>query len=224
MKRYIFPFLAFLFVPISSCTTDDGLETHTSIVDTKDRVLYADETIAFPSPIKGEWTTSNKFVAYVSNGKLKAMTVGKAVMSDGAGNRINVRVNPRYFLYNDPVLDFGKDVSYVYSMYLNNGFNASIHEKNGKEYVSAGKETGVWHEAYFENGKLSEVYVRIGYNTTTTDNLLKFLNERYVYINRNSGFECFMGNTQKYGVFLKVNADSFYSIYKYEIVYKKMSF
>lgn len=199
---------------VSSCSPDDDVREDVPFEIS--RTLYAGEKIPFPAAV-GSWSTSNPLIASISDGMLKGVTVGNAVLTDETGNTAHVTVRGRYNIYEEPCIKFGCSYSDVKKYYMGKGFEVEDRTKGTELYLAAKKTSGIFYESYFKNGKYTEADIRILKRVTDDETMLAFLKERYLPISSAWNAAAFGGNNTKFGVILTI--DNSLSIYNYEITY-----
>lgn len=176
MKKLLL-LVAMATMAFTGCSKDD--DSNKSQLLNKSYSMYHEDT----QPIEGTnisdltWDSENEFVATVKGNTITGQFIGKTtVRSTTDGLSFTVEVNPRYHLYNEPLLDFGAS-------------KAEIKAKRGtptsEDTTSLLYETGNVNAPYelyvFQNGGLYTCGVTCKLSVAST--LADFLIERYLTIN-----------------------------------------
>lgn len=169
--KSIYAMALFMFMSIcfTSCSSDDDDELNFS-----NMTLVAGTTQEIKNGEGFSWTSSNEYIATVSDNTVEAKRVGTAIISSNEG-KFTVTVKAQYDLYDEPCLEFGSSKSHIKS-YMSD-YTLAAETDNGLMYDGKGIEKYV---AYiFENNamKYSGVYIP----TTYYEELASFLGERYVF-------------------------------------------
>jgi len=147
---------------------DDGIDTTPiKMVAGADKIIQGADTIS----------SSNRFVAYGLNNTVHAWHVGETSLLVNDKKTISITVSPQYYLYDDPVCEWGCSMDYVKSHQKEGTFNSKSTEKV-LAYDNAGGATLL---AYmFEDNKLTTVMAMVSTNHTST--LGSYLAERFLMI------------------------------------------
>ncbi len=132
------------------------------------------------------WTTSNDFVADVENGVVTGNHIGECAIkakSDGATAICQVAVKPKYFTYQEPILDWGITLK---QLQARKGKYDEHNTSNGKDLYSyiQDENKGIIEVYTFGNGVLENCAVLLNVKNTT---VVDFLNERYELAQYDSG-------------------------------------
>lgn len=159
--------LSFYFV---SCGDDDeeGVDT-TPIVLTagKDKIIAGADTI----------TSSNRFIAYGEKNTVHAWHVGETTLLVNGSKTISISVLPVYYLYDDPVCNWGCDINYVKNR-QKQGTISSESTNTFLVYEDAGAASTLVYN--FENGKLKAVMAIV--STKHTSQYASYLSERFLML------------------------------------------
>ena len=121
-------FVAVLGLSITSCSKDDDVPEPNVVLSTTNIVMYYEQTKKLTAENATSWRTENDFVATVDkDGLVTGGHVGttKIIASNGSSSATcNVTIQPRYNLYDSPILDWGASMS-------------TIRNKETHEYVPA---------------------------------------------------------------------------------------
>ena len=165
-------FIVMLSVGFVSCgdndEEDDGVDT-TPITLTagKDKIISGADTIS----------SSNRFVAYGSKNTVHAWHVGETSLLVNGRKTISISVLPVYYLYDDPVCNWGCDMNYV----KNNQKQGTISSKSTNTllaYEDAGAASTLAYS--FENGRLKSVVAIV--STKHTSQYASYLSERFLML------------------------------------------
>ena len=178
---YIVSILLILFLSTSlfSCGND---EPKSSIPATQNVYVGSDFNIGD----KGNWVSSNEFVATVKDGVVKGVHVGKCVISNGKQICI-ITVIPTSHFMEEPTIEWGVSKAQIISMY-------------GDDYTSSGNMIGYLTDYpettplvmfRFTNNKLSGSSIMV--STKYTDQMVDFLIERYQPI-KMDGYDSYFVN------------------------------
>ena len=98
-------------IAFSACSKEEDGETLKTL---DDLTLFAGQEISLPQ--KGNWTSDNEFVTSISSSCIKAIHCGTANIRLQQGREIltcKVEVVPRFSVYEEPVLEWGKTPSEI---------------------------------------------------------------------------------------------------------------
>lgn len=176
MKKNLWYLMAIVIVVVfcgttTSCSSSDD---DNDGIDTSPISIYAGDT----KTIMGAETitSQNEFVAYVTKDlSVRGYHVGETTLTVNEKKNIRITVNPKSTLYDDPVLKWGCDQSYV----KNNQKQGTLSSKSDNEkllYENVGK-TGAYILYTFENGKMKSVGAVV--STAYTSEYATYLGERY---------------------------------------------
>ena len=169
MKKYFLFLIVALMATVSStsCSDDDDnpLDDKTMLAGTTENIGNA------------AWRSSNKYIASVENGILTANRVGTASISSDEGS-FNVKVTPKYHLYEQPVVDWDATPSKISSIMESKGYELFSYD-NG-DLCFYGKDDEAYIGYIFNKDKLYTSFVLLTY--AQKDKLGDFLDERYVYL------------------------------------------
>lgn len=169
MSMALLATMAFVF---NSCSKDDGTD---DAVDTSPISLYSgeDKVVQGADTI----TTSNKFVAYATKNTIHGWHVGQATLQVNGKKTISVTVLPQYYLYDDPVLDWGCTIDQV----KKNQKQGTINSKSTSEMLAYENAGGASLIGYtFKNGGLESVLAMV--STNHTSRLGGYLAERFLVL------------------------------------------
>lgn len=166
--------LAVMSFGITSCggddddEKDDGIDTTPiTLIAGKDKTIQGADTIS----------SSNKFVAYATKNTVHGWHVGEAALKVNGKKTISITVLPQYYLYDNPVLEWGCSIDKVKM----NQKQGTINSKSTDEMLAYDNAGGATLMAYnFKNGKLNAVMAIISTNHTST--LASYLAERYLML------------------------------------------
>ena len=159
----------------TSCGSDDDDKDDKDNIDTTPISLIAgdDKTILGADTI----STSNRFVAYATKNVVHAWHVGEATLLVNGKKTISIKVSPKYYLYDDPICDWGCDMNYVRSK-QKQGTLSSKSTSTLLVYDDAGAASTLAYS--FENGKLKSVLAVV--STNHTSQYASYLAERYLML------------------------------------------
>lgn len=166
-------------VAFCSCSKEDDGETLKTL---DDLTLFAGQEISLPQ--EGSWTSDNEFVTSISSSRIKAIHCGTANIKLQQGREIltcKVEVVPRFSVYEEPILEWGKTPSEIQkkekgifqNSYFdkNTGYKNFLFKRNGRIESLA---------AYsFKNDEL--VMVSILLDTFDALNVPEMIKERYEF-------------------------------------------
>lgn len=177
----------FMSFGMIACGDDDDDADNEAGVDTNPISLIA----GYEKTIQGADTISpsNEFVAYGKGGTVHAWHVGETELLVNGKKRIPIVVKPAYYLYNDPVLEWGCTIDHVKSLQKQGTLSSRSNDKT-LYYENAGAASVMAYT--FENGKLKNVVAVV--STNHTSQYASFLAERYLMLPLYEGEETyFMG-------------------------------
>lgn len=179
MKKILFLMTAVLVIAGCSKSEDGKLTLSANQVS-----LYSGDTKQVTVNDNATWSSKSEFVAEVSeDGIIKGNHVGKTIItatSDNGEALCEVVVNAKYSTYTEPVLEFGVDKATVKAKE-----KRTILEDKTSTLGYRGENSAVKSVAYlFENGKLTSSAIALSYSYT--EEIAKFLSERYQVIGKDS--------------------------------------
>lgn len=163
--------LSFSFV---SCGDDENDDKDDGVDTTPIRLAAGSEKI-----ITGADTisSSNKFVAYGKGNTVYAWHVGETALLVNEKKTISLTVYPQYYLYDDPVCEWGCSSDYV----KKNQTQGTLNSRSTNEllvYENAGGATLLSYS--FKDGKLTTILAMVSTNHTST--LGSYLAERFLML------------------------------------------
>lgn len=171
-----------MFITLVACSSDDNdnpASRHEDIVlTTGDTYMITDGA---------NWQSEEPLIASITGNVITAERVGVTrVYNENAS--FDVTVNPRYYLYDDPCMQWGASTAAVNSFMRENGYTTM--RQTDDMIVYDGKGAAVFYGYLFEDGMLASVGVLVdalAYNSV----LSEFLMERYVtlYIDADADLE-----------------------------------
>lgn len=125
-----------------------------------------------------EWETTNDFVAKVENGEVRGNHVGECAVSAKSNGDVatcNVTVIPKYFTYEEPIMEWGITLE---QLKAHKGEYDDHGKNKGKDlyYYVQDKENGIIESYTFANGVLENCSVMLNFKNT---DVADFLIERY---------------------------------------------
>lgn len=176
MKK-IFCFCAFVaLLGLSSCGDDDP--------DSKfdDVTLRYEESYAIPNGGGSNWTSSNDLIASVSGSIVKAEHVGVATISSDQGS-FEVTVTAKTNTYQDPCLEWRASKSRVKEfMKSYSGVSEYSDDSTGLAYIASKNQAVMMLNYLFESNKLTSSGIVLNTNYVSSEEIVNFLNERYIYV------------------------------------------
>ena len=202
MKKILFALLCAFAVLATGCQEKE--DTGITLSETEVTLNSAEKyQIAAESQTPITYTSENEYHATVDKqGLVTAMFVGETdiVLDNGEDTKkLHVIIEPKYNLYEEPVIDFGITKDELISML---GEPDRTDEDN-LIYLNSSTESPMTLYS-FENGKLSTSTVVVW--TQYTENLVSFLNERYALLTEQEGTFLFMNGTEKSSATMSVLA------------------
>lgn len=122
-------------------------------------------------------SSSNRFVAYGKKNTVNAWHVGETALLVNGKKTISLTVYPLYYLYDDPICEWGCSMDYVKAKQKEGTYNS----KSTNEMLAYDDAGGATLLAYsFKNGKLNAVLAMVSTNHTSI--LGSYLAERYLML------------------------------------------
>ena len=172
MKNF---FLLFSLMVVSlafvSCGSDEEDEPNYA-----NQTMVAGDTYTIPGKIK-DWASDNELIASVSNGIVTAERVGETIIRSGSKS-FKVSVTGKYNTFKEPYTQWGASQSAVKS-YMT-GYTLFKETNEVLYYTGLNKEMGYGYS--FTNSALSSSYVILQMTSVTSDEMVAYLAERYVYV------------------------------------------
>lgn len=227
MKKFVFVCALALPLIFNSCSKDDEKETPFSLSD--DYVsLNVDETYQVSCTKEATWTSDNPFVATAGNSNYQPLTVvigkhvGKTTITvvtrEGEKGECEIEVLPVYTTYQEPVFKFGASRSTIKSKE-----SRKLLQEKTTSLIYEGESRAIEGVIYmFENNKMTSAAVAVSFSKT--EEVTKFLLERYQPIGEKDGIFLFVNNELKdtdMGIALTVQDDYLMIMYvPYEATFK----
>jgi hypothetical protein len=166
--------LSVLTLPMMvACGGDDsddggGIDTTPiSLIAGKEKTIQGADTIS----------SSNKFIAYGTKNVVHGWHVGETTLLINGKKTISISVLPQYYLYNDPVCNWGCSMDYV----KKNQKQGTINSKSTSELLAYDNAGGATLLAYqFKNDKLTSIMAMVSTNHSST--LGSYLAERFLMV------------------------------------------
>ena len=166
--------LSVLTLPMMvACGGDDsddggGIDTTPiSLIAGKEKTIQGADTIS----------SSNKFIAYGTKNVVHGWHVGETTLLVNGKKTISISVLPQYYLYNDPVCNWGCSMDYV----KKNQKQGTINSKSTSELLAYDNAGGATLLAYqFKNDKLTSIMAMVSTNHSST--LGSYLAERFLMV------------------------------------------
>ncbi len=200
MKKFVLAWAFILPLIFAGCSDDDEKEISFSLSD--DYIsLRVDEEYLVSSSKEATWACDNPFVisantvGYYPNLRIKAEHVGKATLAvvtrEGEKGECVVEVLPVYTTYREPVLQFGASKATIKSKE-----NRVLIQEKSNSLGYQGEDKAVQAVLYlFENNKMTSAAVAVSFSKT--EEVTKFLLERYQPIGEEDGMFLFINNEIK---------------------------
>ena len=154
-----------------SCGSDEEDEPNYA-----NQMMEAGDTYTIPGKIK-DWASDNELIASVSNGIVTAERVGETIIRSGSKS-FKVSVTGKYNTFKEPYTQWGASQSVVKS-YMT-GYTLFKETNEVLYYTGLNKEMGYGYS--FTNSALSSSYVILQMTSVTSDEMVAYLAERYVYV------------------------------------------
>lgn len=194
-----------LSVSFTSCGGDDD-----NSVSFKNLNMTAGTSTSIENGKGIDWESENEYIATVSNGTVNALRVGSVRITSDKGS-FTVTVSPSSSLYEEPYMKWGSSVSTVKS-YMK-GYTLLGEKNNILLYYGNGAATYIGYT--FENSKLDNSVAYIP--TSYLDELVDFINERYVYAYKGDDYLGYVSIDKKIAVL--ITAQNLNSKYYYAVLY-----
>ena len=166
---------------LTSCSKDDDNGTEQEVtINPKSISLYAEETFQLSATNAVAWSIGDDFIAKVDNkGLVTGGHVGTTTITAKNGRysaTCEVTVNPKYNLYDTPVLDWGASMSAIQSKETHSKSSSSSSSTMlAYDYSKNGTSYALFY--FFEGGRMSRIVVYTDYLLYV--NATKYLQERY---------------------------------------------
>lgn len=186
MKKYLFLMLTVLFMAVtftacSSDNDDNGFSISLSEATIKGVDSFVQITSSSPNV---KWSSENPYIATISeDGKIKSAHIGETYIvaqSNGKTKKCKVTVTPQYFIYKEPITDFGKSKEEIIKT-LGTPF---LDKGDILSYINDNQDIVVNY--VFKEGKLDNCFVLLK-ATLNIINIAYFLTERYELVPRDFG-------------------------------------
>ncbi len=162
--------MAMLSVCFVSCGDDEddiACDAKTIYVGTKTSIDGAKSVVS-----------NNKFVALINDDKsIEGWHVGETTVTVNGKYKVSVSVRGLYHFYNDPVIEWGCNQTYV-KQHQTQGTLSSKSDSESLIFENVGSADVMLYQ--FENGKLVSVAALV--KTTYTSRFMDYLTERYLFI------------------------------------------
>lgn len=191
---------------LSACSSDDN----------DDKTKFGNVSIAAGENkvIKGAdgttWTSENKYIAEIENGTLKAHRVGETKLISSKGS-FKVNVLPKYSYYKEPYMGWGVSTTSI----KNNMKGYTLVGETEKALMYNGKGIEAYVMYLLENSRLNSAAVFIP--TSYSDEVVEFLNERYVYGTKEDNYIGMISPDRK--ILVVITAQKLNSTIYYTVIY-----
>lgn len=174
-------FVAVLGLSITSCSKDDDVPEPNVVLSTTNIVMYYEQTKKLTAENATSWRTENDFVATVDkDGLVTGGHVGttKIIASNGSSSATcNVTIQPKYNLYDSPILDWGASMSEIRNKETHENMTTASTSTSLAYLYNNSTDNPVIALYSFENGKLDLASVILKWNTFSS--AVNHLLERY---------------------------------------------
>ena len=174
MKKFLYYFLL-LMVSLPFCSCDDEVEE--VVID--DQTMIVGSTFTIPDRSM-DWVSDNELIASVSQGVVTAERVGTTIIHNATGTKsFIVKVKGMYDLYREPCVNWGASrgtvKSYMSAYSISMEYDTLLYyDGHFKEYLFC--------YVFSSSNELLFDYVLLKHTSVTTDQLLGYLQERYLVI------------------------------------------
>ena len=172
MKTIYYLFLSVIIASMAlvSCGSDDEDEPNYP-----DITLTAGDSYKIPGN-NTDWTSDNELIASVIRGVVTARLVGETTIRNGSKS-FKVTVTGKYNFFREPFLKWGASKQTVSDFML--GY--SLIGEDERNLVYAGRYSEFMTDYFFGESGLEASIVALLPTRARIDELLAFLNERYIY-------------------------------------------
>lgn len=196
------PILAF-----TGCGKDDDDEPNVP-----DQSLKVGQS--FTIPVEGAWESDNKFIASVEGATVKGVCAGETSIRNGKQS-FKVTVQPTFFLYKDPYLQFGASKSKVKDFMK--GFEEVETDNESLNFFYLEGTNPVMYIYMFENAGLKSTGVFLPTKMATSAQIADYLTERFIPVGSNSEIIAMVSPDKTIAVGVTVQKIS--GTLMYEIIY-----
>ena len=206
MKKLILLTLLILPLTFASCGSDD--EPNYS-----NQTLEVGNVYSIPGGSPG-WTSDNELIASVSTNGVTAEHVGETYIRNG-NKSFKVTVTGKYNTFKEPYMKFGASMSSVKSFMSNYTLNKELAEA----LLYDGTFPVMYYMYTFKNGGMYLSSAIIKSSSVDTEEMVDFLNERYVYVTKDESkyYFAFISPDMKTMVILQLDTLDYQVVY--EIIY-----
>lgn len=209
MRKIVFLWACLLPMFFTGCSDDDKKEDEALTLSTTQISFHADDSEQIVANKEVKWHSESDFVAEVDadgfvEGKHVGETLITAVTKNGEKSDCEVEVLPVYNTYKEPVCDFGASRATVKSKES----RKLLQEETTTLFYQGEKKVVEGVIYLFENNKLTSAAVAVSFSKT--EEVTKFLLERYQLIGEEDGMYIFINNDIKkvdMGIVLSVQDD-----------------
>lgn len=172
MKTIYYLFLSVMIASMAlvSCGSDDEDEPNYP-----DITLTAGDSYKIPGN-NTDWTSDNELIASVTRGVVTAWLVGETTIRNGTKS-FKVTVTGKYHFFREPLLKWGASKQDVSDFML----DYSLIGEDESNLVYAGRYSEFMTDYFFGESGLEASIVALMPTRARMDELLAFLNERYIY-------------------------------------------
>lgn len=209
MKKFILFALLVLPLAFASCGGDDDEPSY------PDKTMVAGDVYSIPNGTTG-WTSDNELIASISPDGVKAEHVGETYIRNGSRS-FKVTVTGKYNIYQEPYMNFGASMTTV-KRFMS---NYTLKKETANALLYDGAYPVAYHFFSFKDGGLYLSSVVIKATSVSTDDLIAFMQERYIYVtaDKEKYYFGFISPDAQYLVILQL--DTLDSQVVYEIIYGK---
>ncbi len=169
-------FFALIGCVAASCSKDDD-----EAIKFKDVTIPAGSTLDMSEGKNLTWTSTNDYIATISDGTIDAKRVGDVTMKSSQGS-FKVEVTPKYNYYTEPYLNFGASKESVKQVMKD--FTLVKETDTALVYEGTGYTTLIMYT--FENEALETSCIMTG--SAYSSLLANWTVERYIYVTTSDNY------------------------------------
>ena len=191
----------------ASCGSDNDEPNYSN------QTLVVGSVYSIPGGSAG-WTSDNELIASVSTNGVTAEHVGETYIRNGS-NSFKVTVTGKYNTFKEPYLKFGASMSSVKSFMGGYTLNRELTDA----LLYDGTFPVMYYMYTFKNGGMYISSAIIKSTSVDTDEMVAFLNERYVYVTMDESEYNFIFVTPDMKTLVLLQLDTMNSQVVYEVIY-----
>lgn len=188
-----------LIAIVTSCSNENE---NSSKLSQNQLTLYSGDTATLTYNGTCKWSSDQPLIASVDNGAVKGLLIGETYIR--ANNEAcKVTVKPNYTMYVEPYIDWESNASEFSKYMYKHGCKEMSSDSSGGLWID--ESTNTLYLYLLNNGKISSTCIMT--SLYKTENLTKFLCERFIPLGYEDGMAIFINIDRNTGITEMINSD-----------------